>query len=230
MGEFLADQQSFPDLENWEDSKEKIGAASTAVTRLSDYIRKQNEELDSRRDREETHKRFRQRQAEIQRTVMDLEKLSLRLTSLSGRLGEQAAGYDFQDWFYDLLDYSEIVNRRPYVHGGRQIDGSLTHDGTTYLTELKFTREQAVATDIDSFFKKVTGKGDNTMGIMVSISGYSSVAKDEACGPKTPLLLIDHGHLFMVLSGVITFSYLVDRIRRPVSQTGEAYLSPSDFG
>lgn len=205
MGEFLAEQQSFPDLENWEDSKEKIRAAATAVARLREYIGKQKEELDSRRDREETQKRFRERQAEVQRAGMDLEKLNSRLTALAIRLGEQAAGYEFQTWFYDLLDYSEIVNRRPYVHRGRQIDGSLTHDGTTYLAELKFTREQAVATDVDSFFKKVTDKGDNTMGIMVSISGYSSVAKDEASGPKTPLLLIDHGHLYIVLSGVMTF-------------------------
>jgi hypothetical protein len=230
MGEFLAEQQSFPDLENWEDSKEKIHAAATAVTRLREYIRKQKEELDSRRDREETQKRFRQRQEEVQRTGIDLEKLNSRLTALAVRLGEQAAGYDFQTWFYDLLEYSEIVNRKQYVHRGRQIDGSLTHDGTTYLAELKFTREQAVATDIDSFLKKVTDKGDNTMGIMVSISGYSRVAKDEASGPKTPLLLIDHGHLYMVLSGVMTFSHLVERVRRHVSQTGEAYLSPSDFG
>jgi hypothetical protein len=63
------------------------------------------------------------------------------------------------------------VNSRPYTHEGRQIDGSLTHAGTTYLVELKFTAEQAGATDIDSFLKKVNDKADNTMGIMISISG-----------------------------------------------------------
>jgi hypothetical protein len=98
------------------------------------------------------------------------------------------------------------------------------------LIKLKFTREQAAATDIDSFLKKVTDKGDNTMGIMLSISGYSSVAKSEASGPKTPLLLIDHGHLYMVLSSVMKLPDVVERVRRHVSQTSEAYLSPSDFG
>ena len=34
---------------------------------------------------------------------------------------------------------------------------------TTYLVELKFTTDQAVAPDIDTFYKKVTTKADNTM-------------------------------------------------------------------
>ena len=63
-----------------------------------------------------------------------------------------------------------------------KFDGSLTLAGTTYLVELKFTTSQADATDIDTFFKKVTSKADNTIGVMVSISGYSSVAKNEASG------------------------------------------------
>lgn len=230
MGEFLAEQQSFPDLENWEDSKEKISEASIAVARLSEYIQKQKEQLDGRKDREETQRRYRERQAEIRRTETDLAKLSSTLNALAMRLGEQAAGYEFQTWFYDLLDYSEIVNRRPYTHGGRQIDGSLTHAGTTYLVELKFTGEQAAATDIDSFLKKVNDKADNTMGVMVSISSYSAIAKNEASGPKTPILLLDHSHLYMVLSGVMKLSDLIERVRRHASQTGEAFLSPADFG
>jgi hypothetical protein len=128
-----------------------------------------------------------------------------------------------------LLDFSEIPNRKPYVHNGRQIDGSLTISGTTYLVELKFTAEQASAPDIDTFYRKVTSKADNTMGIMVSISGYSSVAREEASGNKTPLLLLDHGHIYLVLGGMMGFADVIERIRRHASQTGEAYLSVSDF-
>jgi hypothetical protein len=74
-------------------------------------------------------------------------------------------GYDFQDWFYD---------------------GSLTLDGTTHLNELKFAVAQADATDIDSLRAKVDDKADNTMGIMISMSGYSSVAisRDRLSGHK----------------------------------------------
>ena len=101
--------------------------------------------------------------------------------------------------------------------------------GTTYLVELKFTATQSDATDINNFFKKVTTKADNTMGIMISISGYTSVATKEASGSRTPLLLLDHGHIYMALSSVMSFTEIVDRIRRHASQTGEAYLNTKDF-
>jgi hypothetical protein len=97
------------------------------------------------------------------------------------------------------------------------------------LVELKFTAEQASATDIDSFHKKVTTKADNTMGIMVSISGYSSVAHQEASGERTPLLLLDSGHIYLILGGIMGLGDVVERVRRHASQTGEAYLSASEF-
>jgi len=149
---------------------------------------------------------------------------------MTGRMGSQQAGYDFQAWFYDLMDFCEIANRRPYVHDGRQIDGSITHQGTTYLVELKFTREQAAATDVDTFLKKVTDKADNTMGIMLSMSGYSSTAIKSASGPRTPLLLLDHAHVFLVLTGSMEFRAVLERVRRHSSQTGEAFLKAEHFG
>ena len=100
-----------------------------------------------------------------------------------------------------MLDFFEVQSRRPYVIEGRQIDGSVTMQGTTYLNELKFTTDQARAPDVDVFYHKVQEKADNTMGIMVSISGYSSTAIDAASGPRTPLLLLDHSHLYLLLTG-----------------------------
>ena len=68
-----------------------------------------------------------------------------------------------------------------------------------------------------------------TMGIMVSISGYSKTAIDEASGDKTPLLLMDHNHLYYILGGVMGIADVINRIRRHASQTGEAYLSVDKF-
>jgi hypothetical protein len=73
------------------------------------------------------------------------------LNALGTRIGTQGAGYEFKNWFYDLVEYFEVDSRRPYKVGGRQIDGSVTVEGTTYLIELKFTKEQSDAPDIDVF-------------------------------------------------------------------------------
>lgn len=225
----LLEQRSFPDLLNWEDSDKKIKDAHDAVSRLRVHHSQQEEEIQSQEERAKFQEEFRKSQAQAAQSQLSLQKLNDRLAELSKLLGQQQAGYDFQDWFYDLLAFSEIPSRRPYVHGGRQIDGSLTISGTTYLVELKFTMDQAAATDIDTFFKKVTSKADNTMGVMVSISGYSSTARQEASGDRTPLLLLDHGHVYLVLGGAMGLAEVIDRVRRHASQTGEAYLAAKDF-
>lgn len=230
MARDLVQQDSFPDLVGWEDSDRKIEEARNAVLTLRRALAKIDDQVQSERDRHEAQERFRAFQEEVQRSRQTLESLSNRLNELATRLGSHQAGYDFQDWFYDLMDFFEITNRRPYVVNGRQIDGSITVSGTTYLVELKFTRDQAGAPDIDTLLKKVNDKADNTMGIMVSISGYSKTAISEASGPRTPLLLLNHRHLYLALGGALTFGEIVDRVRRHASQTGESYLAPEQFG
>lgn len=229
IAKYLIEQKSFPDLQNWEDSDQKIKEAHDAVTKLSIYQKKQEEEITSEEQKQKAQAEFRERQEKINRSQQSIQKLNDRLNELGQRIGTQKAGYDFQDWFFDLLDFYEIDNRKPYVQKGRQIDGSLTISGTTYLVELKFTTDQSGANDIDTFYKKVTTKADNTMGIMVSISGYSSVAIEEASGDRTPILLFDHSHIYSALSGIMGLSEIIERVRRHASQTGESYLHINQF-
>ena len=225
----LADQVKFPDLDGWEDSAEKKARASDAVRALKAYLAKQRDTVETAKEQAAARKRAQALREERARQTANLDTLRVRIDQLGGRLGTPEAGYEFQDWFYDLVSHFELVSRKPYVTAGRQIDGSVTIDGTTYLVEVKFTTSQADATDIDTFFKKVTDKADNTMGIMVSISGYSSVAIDGASVPKTPLLLLDYGHLYATLGGTVSFSELVGRVRRHSSQTSCAYLAPAEM-
>lgn len=229
MARYLSEQTTFPDLRNWEDSAQKIDDATKAVVELKGYLKVQDESIRNEKEREQAKAKAYEDRQRIQRSLTDRSKLQQRLDSLHSLVGTQQGGYDFQTWFYDLLDFCEIQNRRPYVSSGRQIDGSLTIDGTTYLVELKFTKGQAGATDIDSLRSKVDDKADNTMGIMVSISGYSSVAFSQASGRKTTLLLLDASHIYMFLSGALSFRDIISRVRRHASQTGEAYLETSKF-
>ncbi len=230
MATALAEQKVFPDLEGWEDCAEKKQAAHRAVAALREYLQRQREEIIDARSQAEGRKRAQASREREAKRKGDLENLAERLNKLAGELGSQVTGYEFQSWFYDLTDYFEVVSRRPYMIDGRQIDGSVTVDGTTYLVELKFTREQADANDIDIFFKKVHEKADNTMGIMVSMSGYSSIAIREASKSRTPLLLADHSHIYLMLQGGMRFPELIGRLRRHSSQTTQAYLHPKDFG
>lgn len=225
----LSEQTTFPDLRNWEDSDQKIQEAHKAVQELKAYLRQQDEEINTEKERQEALDRARSERQRIQRSLTDKTKLQQRLDALHAKVGTQEGGYEFEGWFYELLNYCEISHRSPYKTDGRQIDGSLTHEGTTYLIELKFTKSQSGATDIDSLKAKVNKMADNTMGIMVSISGYSSSAIADASGSKTTLLILDASHLYLFLSGGMTFAEIISRVRRHVSQTGQAYLPINQF-
>ena len=230
MARSLADQTTFPDLMNWENSAERTQAAMDAVGAPKNYLtQKDLEKVDERQVAKRRRESEEQRQRAIQSRT-NLATLKDRLDSLYQHIGTQQGGYSFQDWFYDLMDFFDVDNRRPYVVDGRQIDGSITIDGTTYLVELKFTAAQANAPDIDSLVKKVNGKADNTMGVMVSMSSFSSVALNEASFSRSPLLLLDHSHLYMVLGEIISFPDAIRRIRRHSSQEGKAFLATTEFG
>jgi hypothetical protein len=220
----LADQESFPDLVGWPDEKEKVAAARSAVLALKKYIERERSaaEVEAARTaiREEA---ARQRMAKIA-SEQDLAKLQSRLADLHPHAGTQSGGYAFEEWFYDFVRFFDIEHRRPYKADERQIDGSVTLEGTTYLVELKFTANQTGVEDVDSFLAKVNNKADNTMGLLVSMAGYSSVAVSQASKPRTPLLLMDASHVFLVLQGLWEFPELVSRCRQHASQTSEAYL------
>lgn len=229
LAEALSEQQAFPDLEGWEDSAEKLADAHRAVENLKSYLAEQQRELEERQNQVEARTRFAKVQSVTRRTQLRLEELSSCLNNLVFELGTQEGGYKFQDWFYDLMDFFDISSRRPYWQDGRQIDGSITLKDTTYLVELKFTATQADVTEVDSFIRKVTTKADNTMGVFVSMSGFSSVAIAEASKEKSPILLFDHSHTYYVLGGRMSFPDLVDRVRRHASQTGKAFLDVNHF-
>jgi TolA-binding protein len=205
MARDLAEQTVFPDLQGWEDSVQKLRDAQLAVKALNGAVAKLENQVQSDRDREASQRRIRELQAESKRSRATLELLAQRLAELARQMGSQEAGYGFQTWFYDLMDFYEVVNRRPYSAAGRQIDGSITVSGTTYLVELKFTQDQAAAPDVDSILAKINDKADNTMGIMLSMSGFSGPAVSQASGRRTPLLLMDHRHVYACLSGGLSF-------------------------
>jgi hypothetical protein len=231
MAHALAEQTSFPDLARHEDSAEITRRAREAVAALGKYLAEKRTEEQDEHDRKRIREAAQKVRAKSVRSQADLARLRERLDKdLCPQLGTQKGGYAFQDWFYDFMAFSDVEHRRPYMADGRQIDGSITIDGTTYLVELKFTSSQADAPDIDSLLAKVSTKADNTMGIMVSMSGYSSVAIAQASFARTPLLLFDHSHLYMVLGGIEIFPDMVRRVRRHSSQTGCAFLPTQEFG
>ncbi len=230
MARSLADMQYFPDLERREDTKYLIPEAKVAVMRLREQVFKINISLQESRDAERRRKAMQEEFSKRLAAQRSIEKLQDRLTELTPKLGTQTGGYDFEQWFYDLAVFFELDARPGYEADGRQIDGAVTIEGTTFLVETKFTREPVGSPAIDIFMAKIESKADNTMGLFVSIAGFNSGAIHAASKQRTPMLLLDHSHLYsLILRNVMTLPQVVSRIKRNASQTGKAYLAAADF-
>lgn len=230
MARSLADMKHFPDLEGWEDTKERMDAAREAVGRLKVEVNRLNQEIRDAKAKELRRKEAQEARETAIASRQSLQSFNKELDGLVPKQGTQEGGYAFEKWFYALANYFELPSRPPYKTGGRQIDGSLTLDGTTFLIETKFTEKQTGAPDIDTFMTKITRKADNTMGILISMSGFSSTAVEEASCDRTPMLLMDFTHIYnLILSGTMSLPDVIRRISRHASQTGEAFLPVDRF-
>ena len=230
MARSLADMRHSPDLENWEDSAEKVSGAFKAVERVRSDLAKLDQQIENAGALERRRKQAQQRAKETRAAQKSLDLFTEELTALVPKQGTQEGGYDFEKWFYKLVSFFEVQARPPYKSAGRQINGSLTLDGTTFLVETKFALAKTGAPDIDVFMAKITRKADNTMGILVSMSDFTSGAVKEASRDRTPMMLLDYGHFFnLVLNGRMTLPDVIRRAKRHASQTGEAFLPADRF-
>ncbi len=231
IGQALSDMEYFPDLENYEDSTPKIAAAMEAIRRVKEQINAINRQQNDEKQSKINQKKHSEQLEKINRQQISFESLQERLDKLLQKLGTQDGGYAFETWFYDLAKFSEIQARPSYKDpNGRQIDGSITIDGTTFLIETKFGNDRETVTTIDSFIAKVTTKADNTMGIVVSMSGFNKGAINGASMPGTKILLVDGQHIYnFIMRQTMTLPELIRRIKRHASETGKAYLPPSEF-
>lgn len=230
MARSLAEMRHFPDLERKEDTKDRIPEAVEAINRLKVAVAEINETI-RESNAAAIHRQAVQAQSSTRLAAQQsLEKLQTTLNTLTPKIGSQEGGYAFERWFYDLAIYFELDARPGYKADGRQIDGAITIEGTTFLLETKFTNAPIGSPDIDSFMAKIESKADNTMGLFVSLSGFNDGAIHAASKQRTPMLLLDSGHIFsLIMRGVMTLPQVVARVKRHASQTGYSYLAATEF-
>ena len=104
------------------------------------------------------------------------------------------------------------------------MNGSFSLDRQDFLLEAKWTNNKIGSAELDTFSAKVGRKLDNTLGLMVSISGYEETAVSLYSQGRSVIILMDGADLYAVLDGRVDLSDLIDRKRRHASQTGEIFF------
>ena len=132
----------------------------------------------------------------------------------------QERGYAFERFLNALFELWDLNPRAAYSIEHEQIDGAFTFRTDDYLLEARWWAESLQPKDLNNFRMKVDGKARNTLGLFVSISGFTDGAIAKHSHGQTPLILMDGTDLVPILEGRIALVEVLERKRRHAAETG----------
>ena len=220
----VARVDDFSHLERLEGGKEKVAVARTSIRVLRKLTAAHEALFDDQKKMEE---RRRKAHEELLRTTAvrtKLEELTKEYFRLLSSKEPHQRGYQIEKIIRELFELFDLDPRASFKIVGEQIDGAFTFDATDYLFESKWQQEPVGATDLDVLAGKLSRKLDNTLGLFLSINGFSEDGVKAHSSGRRMMLLMDGSDLMAVLEGRIDLIQLLLRKRREASQTGNIYL------
>ena len=215
----------FSHLKPLDDGSQKIERARNAVNQLRQLIEPhqeaEKEQDDIKRRQELAAEKLRENAAVRQK----LEAIRFKYMVMVGSDDPQGRGFELERIMYDLFDLFDLDPKASFRNLGEQIDGAFSFDGTEFLFEAKWCKELVNKAELAAFSEKVTTKLENTLGVFLSISGFSSDGVNAHQAGGAAILLMDGGDLMAVLEERIDFVSLLLRKKRYAAHTGNIYLS-----
>lgn len=134
-------------------------------------------------------------------------------------------GYQFERLLTEILSADDLDPRTSYKASGEQIDGSFFLDGSVFLLEAKWQKDKIPASTLYQFRGKVDGKLVGTIGIFLSMSGYSKDAVDAlTLGKSLNLVLFDKSDIDAAINRDLGFRAVLKRKLRQAAEEGVVYF------
>jgi hypothetical protein len=214
----------FSHLERLEGGKEKAVGARASVLALRKLTEGHDSLLDEQKKVEERRRETHEKLLRNSAVRSGLEKLNQEYMPLLTDPDHQRRGYRLEKILKTLFEIFDLDPRASFKIVGEQIDGAFTFEGTDYLFEGKWQQEPVAAAELDSLSGKLSRKLDNTIGLFLSINGFSDDGVKTHSAGRRMMILMDGSDLMAVLEGRIDLIQLLLRKRREASQTGNIYL------
>lgn len=198
-----------------------------AVERINDFAARMKPiiENDDAKQAAESRKaavqKRQQAEADMAAAVAALKSEFAKITQMEA----QTRGYAFEKFLTRLFQAFDIDARGSYKINGEQIDGAFTLDSVDYLLEAKWQSKQIDTPDLATFSDKVDNKLDNTLGLLISMNGFTERAINNNRRQRPKVLLMDGRDLSAVLERVIDLPELISRKKIHAAQTGEIMVS-----
>lgn len=135
-------------------------------------------------------------------------------------------GRRFERILHRMLADSGLAPRLSYRPRGEEVDGSFLLDGRTMLLEAKWTTDPQPASSLYQFMGKVSGKLVGTIGLFISMSGFSTDAVDAlVAGKDLNLILMDGGDLRSIVQHHIDVADAIRLKLRAAAESGTPFLA-----
>ena len=125
---------------------------------------------------------------------------------------------------YDIFELFDLDPKASFRNTGEQIDGAFSLEGTEYIFEARWQQDPVNAGALDAFASKVRRKLENTLGVFLSINGFSPEGVSAHCSGGAVIILMDGTDLMAVFEERIDLVSLLLRKKRHAAQTGNIYL------
>ena len=219
----VTDISDFSHLKKWDDADKKIRQAQESVKSLRLHtqgyfaIQKEHEAIEERK---------RNHQNKLKQTEnfdLKLEDMKLEFYRMSTMDNKAKRGFDFERFLNALFHLFDLDPKCSYKTHGEQIDGAFTHENQDYLVEAKWEKKPMPKASLMTFEGRVSGKLENTLGLYISISGFSEECKVRE---RSKVILMDYQDIISVIEKRIDLKLLIYRKKQHASQTAEILFHP----
>ena len=214
----------FSHLRKLEDGMSKAKAAKAAVEALRAQVRGHHDLEQEARKAKKRKKEANARLVQVDAVQQQLQELKSQFLQLVESESPQQRGFLLEKVIKGLFDLFDLDPKASFKITGEQIDGAFSFEGTDYLLEAKWQSKPVAAGALDSLAGKLSRKLDNTLGLFLSVNGFSPEAVRTFLSGRRLLILMDGSDLTAVLEGRIDLVELLLRKRRHAAETGNIYL------
>ena len=214
----------FSHLRKLEEGAKKAAEAEAAVNALREQWKGHRDIEEEQKQAEIRRKKAHERLMQVNAVQQELEGLKHEFFTLVSFDNPQQRGYSLEKVLKGLFELFELDPKASFRITGEQIDGAFSFEGTDYLLEAKWQQELVAAKELDGMAGKLSRKLENTLGLFLSINGFSEDAVKAHSSGRRLVILMDGSDLMAVLEGRIDLVQLLLRKRREAAETGNIYL------
>ena len=204
--------------------------AEESLARLRSQVAEHDAIKQTEREQRETIARRREEANKYRAFNEELTKRKADFIQFHSKLDHNERGYDLEKLLNELFGLFDLTPRSPFKRTGEQIDGSFVLDRDHYLLEAKWTKDRVNLADLRDLDGAVGSSLDNTLGLFISVEGFSAEGITAYLqGTRPRIVCMDGCDLFMVLDGRIDLADLLQRKKDIAVQKKQIYVSADDI-